>query len=363
MQNVTTRSRIRESRSALLHDIHSERVSLLGPRWSMFRLGVFVTGETKQHSGRASPPCTASLPGPSRGRAWSQLSVGFAPVAVPWHRGAGAMVRPSCSAPSTSVETVVGMLLALECGLGQPGNAVALWTFFCLEVWKPYTVYLLSLVLADLLLTVCLPFHAAFYLRHRAWGLSLTSCQALLCLLLLSHGVGVAFLTAVACDQYLRVPHPQLKVNFCTQGWPGVSRASHQSLLVSKAPQNSTECPSFCPSTTGQEVLFFLQILLPFSPISFCNASIIRILQRRIRVSRKQPRLRRAKGHKAAVSCGHGAHGRGVGSLTHLHSMLNPAVYFSNPAFTHSYQKVFSSLRGRRQATEPPSSDLKDSYS
>lgn len=77
--------------------------------------------------------------------------------------------------------------------------------------------------------------------------------------------------------------------------WLLLAALTHQSLLVSKAPQNSTECPSFYPSTTGQEVLFFLQILLPFSLISFCNASIIRILQRRICVSHKQPRLCRAK--------------------------------------------------------------------
>ncbi|KAM5165987.1 LOW QUALITY PROTEIN: 12-(S)-hydroxy-5,8,10,14-eicosatetraenoic acid receptor [Callospermophilus lateralis] len=305
------------------------------------------------------------------------------------------MVRPSCSAPSI-LETVVGMLLALECGLGLPGNAVALWTFFRLEVWKPYTVYLLSLVLADLLLTVCLPFHAAFYLRHRAWGLSLTSCQALLCLLLLSRGVGMAFLAAVACNRYLCVLHPRLKVILSPRMAWGISglvallaALTHQSLLVSKAPQNSTEWPSFYPSTTGQEVLFFPQILLPFGLISFCSASAIRTLQRRIRVSHKQPRLRQAKVLVTAVllllglcflpsvltkvlmhifrgsqSCSAAVtvHMAGAGSLTHLHSVLNPAVYFSNPAFTRSYRKVFSSLRGRRQAAGPPSSDLKDSY-
>ncbi|KAM4817332.1 12-(S)-hydroxy-5,8,10,14-eicosatetraenoic acid receptor [Urocitellus parryii] len=247
------------------------------------------------------------------------------------------MVRPSCSAPSTSVETVVGVLLALECGLGLPGHAAALWTFFHLEVWKPYTVYLLSL-----LLTACLPFHAAFYLRHRAWGLSLMSCQALLCLLLLSCGVGVA------CDRYL-----------CS---PELHRVAQ-----------------LLPSTTGQEVLFFLQILLPFGLISFGNASIIRPLQRRTRVSHQQPRLRRAKVLVTAVLLllglcflpsvlsrvlMHTLQGSQSCSVlrsrctwprcTHLHSVLNPAVYFSNPAFTHSYQKVFSSLRGRRQAAEPP---------
>ena len=86
------------------------------------------------------------------------------------------MLPPNCSEHSRAAEVATASLLLLECGLGTLGNAVALWTFFFrLKVWKPYAVYLLNLVLADLLLAGCLPFHAAFYLRRKSWDLERTS--------------------------------------------------------------------------------------------------------------------------------------------------------------------------------------------
>ncbi|XP_004440611.1 PREDICTED: 12-(S)-hydroxy-5,8,10,14-eicosatetraenoic acid receptor [Ceratotherium simum simum] len=314
------------------------------------------------------------------------------------------MPLANCSVHSRAVEASVATLLLLECGLGLVGNAIALWTFFFrLKVWKPYAVYLFHLVIADLLLTVCLPFHAAFYLRHKTWSLGHPSCQTLLFLRALSRGVGVAFLTAVAVDRYLRVVHPRLKVNLLSPQvawgisglvWLLMAVLTHQSLFISEA-----ECPSFAPrgyfsfSLIWQEVLFFLQVILPFGLIFFCNARIIRTLQGRLRDPDKQPKLQRAQALVAVVvvlfalcflpsflariflaifrgsdSCRvlrALVHSSDVtSSLTYLQSVLNPVVYcFSNPAFRHSYRKFFYTLRGRGQDAEVPGCDLKDSYS
>ncbi|KAL4839008.1 hypothetical protein H8958_006443 [Nasalis larvatus] len=289
------------------------------------------------------------------------------------------MPFPNCSAPNTVVSTAVGVLLGLECWLGLLGNAVALWTFlFRVRVWKPCAVYLLSLALADLLLAACLPFLAVFYLSLQAWHLGHVGCWALRFLLDLSCGVGVAFLAAVALDRYLRVVH-------C--------------LLISEAAQNSTRCHSFYPRADGsfsviwQEALSCLQFVLPFGLIVFCNAGIIRALQKRLREPEKQPKLRRAQALLTVVavlftlcflpcflsrvlmhifqnlgSCGAlcaVAHTSEVtGSLTYLHSVLNPVVYcFSSPTFRSSYRRVFHTLRGKGQAAEPPGFDPRDSYS
>ncbi|KAM5282313.1 12-(S)-hydroxy-5,8,10,14-eicosatetraenoic acid receptor [Hipposideros larvatus] len=316
------------------------------------------------------------------------------------------MLPPNCSAHSDAVEVSVAALLLLECGLGLLGNAVALWAFFFrLRVWKPYAVYLFNLVVADLLLAICLPFRAAFFLGHKTWGLGRESCRALLFLRALSHGVGIAFLTAVALDRYFRVVHPRLKVNLLSsRGAQGLSglvwilmiALSHQSLLASEA-----ECPGSDPSSAGgvsfsltwQEALSFLQFILPFSLILFCNAGIIRTLQKRLRETEKQPKLQRARALLAAVvvlfalcflpsflaqslmaifrgtdSCRllrAMVHTADVaGSLAGLQNVLNPVVYcLSSPAFRHSYRKVFSTLRGRGQDTEAPGCDLRDSYS
>nr|XP_034347799.1 12-(S)-hydroxy-5,8,10,14-eicosatetraenoic acid receptor [Arvicanthis niloticus] len=319
------------------------------------------------------------------------------------------MEHTNCSAASTVVETAIGTMLTLECILGLMGNAVALWTFFYrLKVWKPYAVYLFNLVVADLLLATSLPFFAAFYLNGKTWKLGHTPCRVLLCLLTCSRGVGVAFLTTVALDRYLRVVHPRLRVNSLSlrAAW-GISSLiwllmvvlTPQNLLTCKTTQNSTECPSFYPigetevSATCQEVLFFLQVLLPFVLISFCNGGLIRTLQKRLRESDKQPRIRRTRVLVAVVLLLFGlcflpsvltrvlVHifqefescsvqqaivqaSDIAGSLTCLHSALSPVIYcFSNPAFTHSYRKVFRSLRGRRKAAGSPSSNLRDCYS
>ncbi|XP_005390699.1 PREDICTED: 12-(S)-hydroxy-5,8,10,14-eicosatetraenoic acid receptor [Chinchilla lanigera] len=317
------------------------------------------------------------------------------------------MVLHNCSTTSPIVDTAVGTLLALECGLGLPGNAIALWTFFFrLKVWKPYAVYLFSLVVADLLLTACLPFHATFYLRHKAWGLGLASCQALLFLLALSRGVGVAFLAAVALDRYLRVVHPRLKVNLLPHRaawgisvfiWLLLGALTYHSLLVSKPAWNATECHSFYPmaktaSITWQEGFLLLQLFLPFGLVVFCNSSILRTLRRRLREPDRQPQLQRAKvlvtvvlllfalcflPNMLASILVHILRGSGsckvlsvvvhvadiAGSLTYLHSVLSPVLYcFSSRAFTHSYRKVLDSLRGRSKIARAPSLD-KGSYS
>ncbi|KAL1770130.1 12-(S)-hydroxy-5,8,10,14-eicosatetraenoic acid receptor [Sigmodon hispidus] len=317
--------------------------------------------------------------------------------------------HPNCSAASPVVETAVGIMLTLECALGLTGNAVALWTFFYrLRVWKPYAVYLFNLVVADLMLATCLPFLAVFYLKGKTWELGHASCRVLLFLLAFSRGVGVAFLTMVALDRYLRVVHSRLRVNLLTlrTAW-GISilvwllmvALTPQNLVTHGAIQNLTKCPSFYPigeteaSAAWQEVLFFLQLLLPFGLIFFCNTGLIRTLQDRLRESGKQPRLQRARALVAIVLLLFGlcflpsvltrvlvhifrelgsCHVQQAivqasdvtGSLTCLHSALSPAIYcFSNQAFTHSYRKVLRSLRGWRKAAESASSNIRHSYS
>ncbi|XP_014411714.2 12-(S)-hydroxy-5,8,10,14-eicosatetraenoic acid receptor [Camelus ferus] len=311
------------------------------------------------------------------------------------------MLPPNCSVHSEVAELAAASLLLLECVLGALGNAVALWTFFfCLKVWKPYAVYLFNLVLADLLLAACLPFLATFYLRHKTWGLGHTACQVMSFLRALCRGSGVSFLTAVALDRYLRVAHPRLKVNLLAPRaawgisalmWLLVATLTHQSVLLSEA-----QCPGSGPRTESsfsavwQEALFFLQFILPFGLILFCSASIIRVLQRRLRDPDKQPKLRRAQALVAVVvvlfalcflpsflarvllaaarrgrSCGAlsaAVHASDVaGSLTYLQGALNPVVHcFSSPAFRRSYRRVLYTLRGRGPEAEARGCEPRD---
>ncbi|XP_007445996.1 PREDICTED: 12-(S)-hydroxy-5,8,10,14-eicosatetraenoic acid receptor [Lipotes vexillifer] len=312
------------------------------------------------------------------------------------------MLPPNCSvAHSYAAEVTTALLLLLECGLGTLGNAVALWTSFRLKVWKPYAVYLLNLVLADLLLAACLPFHAAFYLRHKTWGLGRASCQGMLFLRSLCRGAGVAFLTAMALDRYLRVVHSRLKVNLLSLRaawgisvlvWLMTAALTHQSVFLSEA-----ECPSSEPRTESsfrliwQEALSFLQFILAFGLILFCSAGLIRTLRKRLRDPHKQPKLQRAQAlvamvgvlftlcflpsflvhillatFRGALSCGvlsSMVHAADVtGSLTYLQGALNPVVCFSNPTFRRPYRELLT-LRARKQEAEAPGCELRDSYS
>ncbi|XP_036918049.1 12-(S)-hydroxy-5,8,10,14-eicosatetraenoic acid receptor [Sturnira hondurensis] len=301
----------------------------------------------------------------------------------------------NCSEHSVVVEGAVATLLALECGLGLLGNLVALWTFFSrLKVWKPYAIYLFNLVIADLLLTVCLPFLAAFFLQHETCSFRPVPSRVLFFLWALGRSVGVAFLTAVALDRYFRVVHPQLRVNLLSLRaawgisvlvWLLMAVLSHQNLLVPAAECAGPEPGGGGPfSLTWQEVLSFVQFLLPFSLILFGNVGVMRALQRRLRDSDKQPKLQRARALLATVvvlfalcflpsflaqvllAAFRGTDSCGVwtalvrtshvaGSLTGLQSVLNPVVYcFSSPAFRHSYRKVFLTLRGRGQEAREP---------
>uniref|UniRef100_F7EI33 G protein-coupled receptor 31 n=1 Tax=Monodelphis domestica TaxID=13616 RepID=F7EI33_MONDO len=317
------------------------------------------------------------------------------------------MAPINCSLQDSLVEISIASLLILEFALGLMGNAIALWTFIShLKVWKPYAVYLLNLVIADLLLSVCLPFQISFYLMHKKWELGPAACRILIFLVSLSRTSGIAFLTAVAMDRYLRVVHPRFKINsFSTQAakiisvfvWLLVVGLAHPVLVAPKIEKNTTECPSFSPmedltfSNTWQEAVICFQFLLPFSLILFCNIRIIKRLQQRLLDQDKQPKLQRSMALVTIVVVFFGicflpsflarilmaifqrsescwilqvmVHTCDITNcFTYLNSVLNPIVYcFSNPVFRYSYRKVFSTLRGRQKESQPQCSDRKDS--
>ncbi|XP_068926669.1 12-(S)-hydroxy-5,8,10,14-eicosatetraenoic acid receptor [Petaurus breviceps papuanus] len=313
------------------------------------------------------------------------------------------MTPINCSLHNSFVEISIATLLILEFALGLLGNALALWSFIShLKVWKPYAVYLFNLVTADLLLSACLPFQITFYLMHKKWQLGQTACFILTFLLSLSRISGIAFLTAVALDRYLRVVHPHFKINcFSTLMakiisalvWLLAGGLVLPSLVACKIGKNATERHSVYPieDSTWQEVVFGLQFLLPFSLILFCNIRILKILHLRLRDQDKQPKLQRsmvlvtivvvlfaicflpnflARILATILQRSESCHTLQVmvhtcdvtNSLTYLNSVLNPVVYcFSNPVFRYSYRKAFNTIRGRKKESQPQGFDLKDS--
>ena len=109
---------------------------------------------------------------------------------------------------------VMPSLLILAFVLGILGNGVALCGFcFHMKTWKPSTIYLFNLAVADFLLMICLPFRTDYYLRQRQWAFEDIPCRVVLFMLAMNRAGSIVFLTVVAVDRYFKVVHPHHMVN------------------------------------------------------------------------------------------------------------------------------------------------------
>ncbi|XP_069476506.1 hydroxycarboxylic acid receptor 2-like [Ambystoma mexicanum] len=182
-------------------------------------------------------------------------------------------------------------ILIMEFALGLVGNGMGLWMFFHLKTWKPNSVYLLNLSLADFLVLFCLLFRTEYYLRKKNWVYGDFPCRVLLFMLASNRAAGIIFLTVVAVDRYLRIVHPFHKLNRVSVRdavlvscalWLGI--AAMTSYLMAEPHlfqfQNSTQCESFniCPSSFStafwHDAYYISQFLVPVSIIGFCTVCI-----------------------------------------------------------------------------------------
>ncbi|XP_029427152.1 hydroxycarboxylic acid receptor 3-like [Rhinatrema bivittatum] len=286
-----------------------------------------------------------------------------------------------------------GMAAVLLCEfmVGLLGNGVALWILcFHMNPWKPSSVYLFSLSLADFSLIFCMPIRAYYFLQGKDWHFGDIPCRLFLFMISLNRAGSIFFLTAVAVDRYFRVVHPHHKINMTTKkGAIGTAcmiwcfivimmmhLLTKPHLTVSEA-DNKTLCESFSfnndqsPMTTWHNAFFVIEFVVPLGIIMFCTWSIVRQL-------RHQRKDKQGKIQKAAKSVTFVAFvfifcflpstvatlalviSRSLNqcksfemagvillislSLTYFNSMLNPVVfYFSNPTFQTTINQFISS--------------------
>lgn len=123
-----------------------------------------------------------------------------------------------CLQQQTLVADVLPPILIVEMIVGLPGTLVALWIFCCrLKDWRPNTLFLFNLVLADFFLLISVPFRIDNLIRGENWVFGALWCRVNLFMLAVNRSASIAFMTTVAVDRYLKVVYPHHRVNRITK--------------------------------------------------------------------------------------------------------------------------------------------------
>lgn len=299
-----------------------------------------------------------------------------------------------CAFESPLLDRLLPPILILEFMFGLMGNVVALWMFiFHMDTWKPNSVYLTHLAVADSIVLFCLPFRADYYRRGKNWLHGDVLCRVLLFLLAANRAAGIFFLTAVAVDRYMKIVYPRNCVNQMGLGyalwvslglWLLIFLATGYLLFEEHFFENNnrTQCESFnicmgfSPLSTWHNAFYIIQFFLPSSIVAFCTVRIT--WQLRNRTLDKQGKIKRAVQFVLAVALifitcffpstisriavwilkiwydeckyfeeANLAFYTSV-CFTYFNSVLNPVVYyFSSPVFSGAFKKLWNRLLQR----------------
>uniref|UniRef100_A0A8C6SLF1 G-protein coupled receptors family 1 profile domain-containing protein n=1 Tax=Neogobius melanostomus TaxID=47308 RepID=A0A8C6SLF1_9GOBI len=199
-----------------------------------------------------------------------------------------------CSLNDTALSSILPPVLIAEFILGTLGNGFALWIFcFHLRPWRSSTVLLFSLVVADCLLLVALPFRVSYYHNGFEWRFGNTFCTICHFLVASNRAGSVVFLIAIALDRYVRVLHPHHPLNFLSVSkaacgaavlWLGTVSLS---LFVTLNKTNSGYCGSFSHQSSRNynvsphRLGFLLGFYASFLVILFSTVCIVKHLRKR----------------------------------------------------------------------------------
>lgn len=301
-----------------------------------------------------------------------------------------------CAFEAPILDQILPPILVLEFMFGLMGNIIALWMFiFHMDTWKPNSVYLTHLAVADSIVLFCLPFRADYYRRGKHWLHGDALCRILLFLLAANRAAGIFFLTAVAVDRYLKIVHPRNRINQMGLGYAllvslglwGLIFLATGYLLADEHffyNSNRTQCESFnicmgfSPLSTWHNTFYVVQFFLPTAIVAYCTFRITWQLKTSRTVDKKG-KVKRAVQFVLAVALifitcffpstisriavwilkvwyneckyfeeANLAFYTSV-CFTYFNSVLNPVVYyFSSPVFSGTFQKLLNKLLGRK---------------
>lgn len=300
-----------------------------------------------------------------------------------------------CAFESPILDQVLPPVLFLEFIFGLTGNILALCMFaFHMESWKPNSIYLAHLAVADSVVLFCLPFRADYYRRRKDWVHGDVFCRILLFLLAANRAAGIFFLTAVAVDRYLKIVHPLNRINRMDLRYAmWVSACMWATIIAMTAyllgsphffsANNRTQCESFniCmdnnPLSTWHNTFYVIQFCVPTIIVVFCTVCIT--WQLKNKTMDTSGKIKRAvqfifvvamvfifcffpsTASRVAVwilkvwyrDCSYFSEANLAFytsvCFTYFNSVLNPLVYyFSTPAFSGTLQNLALKLRGKK---------------
>lgn len=202
------------------------------------------------------------------------------------------------------------IVMSIEMIVGLPANTIALWIFcFRMKFWKPHTLFLFNLVLADFLLIISVPFRIDTHLREEEWVFGHVWCRINHFMLTVNRSASIAFMTVVAVHRYFKVVHPHNCINSMTvtqAGWlTGLVWTSVISLSIPllttdllRKHDNVSLCRSFSaykevPSSIKLHyVAFIVEFFLPWFLLLYCSVRITCFLHQR--QMDRQKKVRRA---------------------------------------------------------------------
>lgn len=202
------------------------------------------------------------------------------------------------------------IIMSIEMIVGLPANTIALWIFcFRMKLWKPHTLFLFNLVLADFLLIISVPFRIDTHLREEDWVFGALWCRINHFMLTVNRSASIAFMTVLALHRYFKVVHPHNCINsinitqaVCLTGliWTSIITLSIPLLITDllHKSHNISMCRSFhaykiVPSTIMiYYVAFIVEFFLPWFLLLYCSVRITCFLRQR--QMDRQKRVRRA---------------------------------------------------------------------
>ncbi|XP_028253108.1 hydroxycarboxylic acid receptor 2-like [Parambassis ranga] len=211
-----------------------------------------------------------------------------------------------CKTPSNVTYKSLSWVMMGEFALGLPLNLTVLYIFvFRFKFWKNKSIFLFNIVVADFLLVACLPVKIYDYQHNMRHSNNKVVCKTMLFMLFLNRGASIAFLITLSLDRYFNVVHlgrrnfvkvfkksPQISIVIWLLLLPLTIPTMVTTFECCNSHGRQVETVYHDVTDTFREIVFFTQIIIPFTILVFCTICIVNRLRRK--TVGEKTKLRRA---------------------------------------------------------------------